>query len=257
MEDVARKPPDEKNFDRQGALTKAEPRPEKVVLGTLVADRIRATGRPHRLISDRGLERFIHDVGAVETLPEYEVDRASHLHASFGRRMAPTAKQIEYFQYLADGMSVHDISELKGCSHAAVDRILERCIWNLGATRGRGQGPAEAMGILVAAGIVRGKPLPAFPESKRGKGLRGGDGKFKPILKGAPAARPTKQEEITGRKRQVLALVVQGATDAAIGASLGIASETIKTYMKQLLRQYGARNRTNLAWLAARSGFEA
>lgn len=243
--------PNPERFDRQGADTKNEPRPEKVVLGMIVADQVRKTGKPHRLLSDRGLERLIHDLGAVETIPEHDVDCASR-KSRFGRRMAPTPKQLEYLQYLADGLSVHDISELKGCTHAAVDRIIERCIWNLGATRGRGQGPAEAVGILVAAGLVKGKPLPAFPESKRGRGLRDQAGKF--AEKKLVAAKGTKQEQISGRKRELLLLIVQGASYADAARSLGVPVGTVKEDVKRLIADFGARNRTNLAWLAGRSG---
>lgn len=51
-------------------------------------------------------------------------------------------------------------------------------------------------------------------------------------------------DSLTAREREVFALVVQGASNAAIAEELVISIFTVKTHVKKILRKLGAMNRS-------------
>jgi two-component system, NarL family, response regulator DevR len=55
---------------------------------------------------------------------------------------------------------------------------------------------------------------------------------------------------LTPREREVLALVVEGMTNKAIGESLGIAEGTVKSHIRQMMLTMRVKNRTQMALLA-------
>jgi DNA-binding NarL/FixJ family response regulator len=60
--------------------------------------------------------------------------------------------------------------------------------------------------------------------------------------------------ELSSREQSVLALVVEGYTNAEIGTQLFLAPKTIERYVSSLVRRTGARNRAHLAGLAIGRG---
>lgn len=58
--------------------------------------------------------------------------------------------------------------------------------------------------------------------------------------------------ELSGRERQVLDLVADGQSNAAIGRRLGLAEATVKSYVSTLLNKLGVRNRVQAALVAQR-----
>ncbi|MFD4586865.1 LuxR C-terminal-related transcriptional regulator [Streptomyces sp. NPDC058434] len=67
----------------------------------------------------------------------------------------------------------------------------------------------------------------------------------------APYARPA---PLTDEKRiTVLRLMVDGHTDAAISARLGMSPRTVATYIKKTAEEVGSRSRAQLAYLLART----
>lgn len=66
-----------------------------------------------------------------------------------------------------------------------------------------------------------------------------------------PMSRPVSGTalRLTGRQRQILALVAQGKTNAAIAAELGLSRRTIEAHRLRLARSVGAANSVELiAW---------
>lgn len=70
-----------------------------------------------------------------------------------------------------------------------------------------------------------------------------------PAGRRAPLAEP-----LTGRERDVLTLVCDGLSNAAIGERLHLAESTVKTHIKALLGKAGCANRVELIVHAYRSG---
>ena len=60
--------------------------------------------------------------------------------------------------------------------------------------------------------------------------------------------------ELTGREREVLALVASGLSNAEIGGRLGLAEKTVKHYMTSILGKLGVASRVEAALLAYKAG---
>jgi PAS domain S-box-containing protein len=63
----------------------------------------------------------------------------------------------------------------------------------------------------------------------------------------------TRNQLLTSRERDVLELVMLGATTPDIADRLSIASETARTHVKNIIAKLGARNRAHAVALALRS----
>ncbi|WP_114854127.1 response regulator transcription factor [Brachybacterium sp. YJGR34] len=61
-------------------------------------------------------------------------------------------------------------------------------------------------------------------------------------------------EPLTPREQEVLAAVAQGASNAEIAADLVVGVETVRTHVAAVLRKLGARDRTQAAVIAYRTG---
>ncbi|TET54850.1 MAG: response regulator transcription factor [Anaerolineales bacterium] len=62
-----------------------------------------------------------------------------------------------------------------------------------------------------------------------------------------PAAAPTPSDTLSPREGQVLALIVDGYSNREIAAELGIARNTVKNHVRNLLAKLGAKNRAQAA----------
>jgi DNA-binding NarL/FixJ family response regulator len=65
---------------------------------------------------------------------------------------------------------------------------------------------------------------------------------------------PSTLEGITGREREVLALIGQGLTNSEIADRMTITGATVKTYMTRLLTKLDARDRVQLVIIAYETG---
>jgi DNA-binding NarL/FixJ family response regulator len=61
-------------------------------------------------------------------------------------------------------------------------------------------------------------------------------------------------DELTGREREVLALVAAGHSNAEIGGRLGLAEKTVKHYMTSILAKLQVASRVEAALLAYKAG---
>jgi DNA-binding NarL/FixJ family response regulator len=62
------------------------------------------------------------------------------------------------------------------------------------------------------------------------------------------------RSSLTGREQEVLALLVRGGRNRSIAAALGIAEETVKGHVKNILGKLGVRDRAHAASEAIRRG---
>ncbi len=61
--------------------------------------------------------------------------------------------------------------------------------------------------------------------------------------------------KLSNLEHQILGLVVEGTTNAAIAKALHLSQSTVKFHVRQILQKVGAGNRTELARLATREGW--
>lgn len=61
-------------------------------------------------------------------------------------------------------------------------------------------------------------------------------------------------DQLTGREREILKLIVRGMKNGAIGRTLGISEGTVKGHVNHLLSKLGVRDRTQAATTAIRRG---
>jgi DNA-binding NarL/FixJ family response regulator len=67
--------------------------------------------------------------------------------------------------------------------------------------------------------------------------------------------RPGGGVSLSGREREVLQLVVDGASNDEIGTRLGISSRTVESHLRRLFERHGVASRTELAARALREGW--
>ncbi len=82
-------------------------------------------------------------------------------------------------------------------------------------------------------------------------------GSGKRLLAPAAAARLAERvagSELTEREQSVLAILVEGKSNAAIGRELGITESTVKAHVNNILGKLGVRQRTEAAAVALRRG---
>ena len=70
-----------------------------------------------------------------------------------------------------------------------------------------------------------------------------------------PAGAPVGAPKLSQLERQILGLVVEGTTNAAIAKALHLSQSTVKFHVRQILQKVGAGNRTELARMATREGW--
>jgi DNA-binding NarL/FixJ family response regulator len=74
----------------------------------------------------------------------------------------------------------------------------------------------------------------------------------------APSPRPTGEEsELTRRELEILALVAEGHSNAALGRKLWVTEQTVKFHLSNIYRKLGVHNRTAAARWASLHGIVA
>lgn len=107
---------------------------------------------------------------------------------------------------------------------------------------------AEAALRLGAAGFVlKTSPLPELLDAIR----RVAAGGMAFMVRPSSASRT----HLTGRERDVVALVVEGRSNDEIGAALGISAKTVETHLARVFERFGVASRTELATRALREGW--
>ena len=123
------------------------------------------------------------------------------------------------------------------------------------ALAGDGQVAAEALAAGVRAVLARDRGGRAIAAAVRAmlEGLEVIDPSLEPsdsVLRPSRAS----ADELTPRERQVLALLVEGLSNAAIARRLGISDHTAKFHVTAVMQKLGAGTRTEAVVKAARRG---
>jgi two-component system, NarL family, response regulator LiaR len=71
-----------------------------------------------------------------------------------------------------------------------------------------------------------------------------------------PAGEAPREEQLTPREREVLALIAKGMPNKLIARELGIAEKTVKTHVGHVLAKLGVTDRTQAALHAVRVGLD-
>ena len=87
-------------------------------------------------------------------------------------------------------------------------------------------------------------------------GFAGASGRVPAAAHRRPADAPAAGPAVTARERQVLDLVAEGLTDAAIGRRLGLATATVSKHLQRVYARHGLGNRALATrwWLERRDG---
>jgi len=87
-------------------------------------------------------------------------------------------------------------------------------------------------------------------------GFAGATGRVPSPARPWPADGPAAGSAVTARERQVLDLVAEGLTDAAIGRRLGLATATVSKHLQRVYARHGLGNRALATrwWLERRDG---
>jgi DNA-binding NarL/FixJ family response regulator len=76
-----------------------------------------------------------------------------------------------------------------------------------------------------------------------------------PPVVAATLAEHTPRIALTPRETEVVSLIAEGLTNAAIGEHIGRTEETVKVHVKNILQKLGAKDRTEAVTQATRRGF--
>ncbi len=143
-----------------------------------------------------------------------------------------------------DGIGV--LSQLQG--QAAATRVII-----LTSAAGPGS-PAQALQAGAAGFLYKDVDPDALVRAIRS--VHDGNTVLAPQAAGLVASRPESDVRgmgaLTGRERQVLALLADGRSNREIARSLGVAEKTVKTHVSSVLAKLGVADRTQAALLAVR-----
>lgn len=95
----------------------------------------------------------------------------------------------------------------------------------------------------AAADLVTAPPVGAALQSRMAVSTAAGFRDPAPRDRGAEPRESSRLSRLTGREREVLALLASGATNAQLADQLTVAESTVKSHVKHILHKLGAGNR--------------
>jgi two-component system, NarL family, response regulator LiaR len=112
---------------------------------------------------------------------------------------------------------------------------------------------AGAIGYLLKD-ILKPELLQAIQAAVHGKPTLHPEAQSALIRQAANRAAPLPHHELTGREREVLALIARGQSNREIAGALYLTEGTVKGYVSQILDKLGVADRTQAALYAVRHG---
>lgn len=131
-----------------------------------------------------------------------------------------------------------EVAVLVVTSHGTEDRVLAALRAGARGFLLKDAGPEEVARAILA--VARGEAVL--------------DPKVAPAVIATAAGAPSALDALTGREREVLALLGEGLTNRAISRRLVISEKTAKHHVGAVLRKLGVPDRTQAALLAVRAG---
>jgi DNA-binding NarL/FixJ family response regulator len=161
---------------------------------------------------------------------------------------------------LREAMTQQDLLVLNACLRAsAVEALLERItapVLVLAARRGTSTMPSEDSGRWLAATLADARlVLTDGPDPVESDGTPVALGAIESFLAGlqvAPAPGPG--DVLSAREVEVLRLIAQGRSNAAIASALVISLNTVRRHVSNIFDKIGAANRAEAAAYALRHG---
>ncbi|WP_040798156.1 helix-turn-helix transcriptional regulator [Nocardia higoensis] len=182
----------------------------------------------------------------AKMLPEYQERWASH--DVFG---SPAAVRQLMRSSVASLNELTDQGRLPAASMAYIRHFLQGR-WNVGS--------AAAMRLPLAGGRTALVGIFGRTEAELGPHelgvLRLVGRQLAPVTKRLPVGPEVAAvSRLTGRQRDVIRLVADGQSNAAIAEILCIAEDSVKKYVTRILQQTGCHSRLELALVAREAGF--
>ncbi len=231
-------------LDRAGATTAAQ-----LCRARLDLDRARAREaleRVERVLRGRPGDRRLERAPALELLAlaaaaAGDLDRAAEAIAALRAVCAGTGATVRAGADRADGV----LHAARG-EHEQARTLLEDAVDGY-ERAGTPYEAALARRDLAATLVALGRAGAAAEEAARASdGLRA-------LVVAGRAPRPDALEPLSGREREVLALIAQGLTNRQIAARLVLSEHTVHRHVTNLLGKLGVHSRSAAAALAARS----
>jgi DNA-binding NarL/FixJ family response regulator len=180
-------------------------------------------------------------------------------------------KQIDVVGTATDGATARALIERHRPDIALLDakmpkgggielaRELARTLPDVGLIIYTGAGERELLADALDAGVsgfvVKEAPLPDLLRAI--ETVSAGGIYIDPVLAGAVATGSQRGVSLTKREREVLRLLADGLTNEAIGKSLFISPETVRTHVAKAIAKLGAETRTQAVATALRESLIA
>lgn len=116
-------------------------------------------------------------------------------------------------------------------------------------------GPTEVLERTLTL-ILSGENYVAMPRQALTAALAGVRGASGPAMGQVPASREAGlADRLTERQQDIFRLILAGCSNKEIARELGVLEGTVKVHVRAVMQKLGAKNRTQVAVAAARSGF--
>lgn len=192
---------------------------------------------PIRLYRD-AIRTFLreHGVRVVAAVDSWEASLEA-IRVSGARIVVADMATGPVLEHLRGGVIAADIGRFDIIALAPPDGTLVACI-QAGVRAYVTRDAALPELIAAVDGVARGQP--AVPQEVAAQILR---------HLSRSSRRPTKEERLTAREREVVSLVRSGLSNKEIAEHLQLGVSTVKSHVHNVLVKLGARRRIDLGWV--------